>query len=91
MERLCILENYAERSVESIDDLTPRLRETLMLIAEGMTNREIADEMGIAEQTVKHYARHIYHVLGLSVESGSSCNRVRAARWYWSVTGKLAA
>ncbi|KIL50758.1 LuxR family transcriptional regulator [Jeotgalibacillus alimentarius] len=43
------------------DDLTEREREILMLIAEGKTNQEIADELYIALKTVK---THVSNILG---------------------------
>ncbi|MBT2287708.1 response regulator transcription factor [Paenibacillus albidus] len=46
---------------EAEDQLTPREREVLGLIACGMSNKEIADALVITEKTVK---THVSHVLG---------------------------
>ena len=45
--------------------LTDRERAVLRLIGEGLTNRQIADRMGLAEKTVKNYTSHLLAKLGL--------------------------
>jgi RNA polymerase sigma factor (sigma-70 family) len=52
-----------ERSLES---LSPRQREVLSLIADGKSNREIADTLCISEGTVKNYVTKILEVAGVS-------------------------
>jgi len=47
------------------DDLTPREHEILMLITEGMTNRQIGDQLFLAEKTVKHYVSGLLTKLGM--------------------------
>ncbi|WP_243077181.1 response regulator transcription factor [Microbacterium sp. SS28] len=42
-----------------------RERQILRLIAEGMTNRQIGDQLGIAEKTVKNYVSSMLSKLGL--------------------------
>lgn len=51
--------------------LTPREREVLRLLAQGLRNREIAVELYIAENTVKNHVRNILDklVLGSRVEA----------------------
>jgi DNA-binding NarL/FixJ family response regulator len=44
--------------------ITPRMREVLALMAEGMTNREIAYELGLSPFTVKNYIERIYERMG---------------------------
>ena len=48
------------------DQLTPREQEILDLIARGLTNQEIADELFIAFETVKWYLKQIYGKLHVS-------------------------
>lgn len=47
-------------------DLTPQERRILDLVAEGMTNRQIADRVHLAEKTVKNYVSNILMKMGLS-------------------------
>lgn len=44
--------------------LTPREREVLRLIAQGMSNGEIAAALFISEHTVKNHVSSIYRKLG---------------------------
>jgi two-component system, NarL family, nitrate/nitrite response regulator NarL len=46
--------------------LAQREDEVASLVVEGMTNREIAQRMGIAEHTVSNYLFRIYEKLGIS-------------------------
>jgi len=46
------------------DSLTTREREVLLLIAEGQTNLEIADQLNVSEATVKTHVSHIFSKLG---------------------------
>jgi DNA-binding NarL/FixJ family response regulator len=55
------------RAADSQDDLTPRERDVLRQLALGRSNKEIADALGIADQTVK---THVGNVLSkLQVEN----------------------
>jgi len=45
------------------------------LVARGLKNKEVADEIGTTEHVVKNYLRVIYDKLGL-------WNRVELALWY---------
>jgi DNA-binding NarL/FixJ family response regulator len=49
--------------VAEVEDLSPREREILESLAEGLSNKQIADRMGIADGTVRWHLRHIYHKL----------------------------
>ena len=46
------------------DVLTPREREVLVLLAEGRSNRSIAEELGISEGTVKAHVKAVLRKLG---------------------------
>jgi DNA-binding NarL/FixJ family response regulator len=46
--------------------LTPREEQVVALVAEGMSNREIAGELTLSEHTVKKYLFHIFDKMGVS-------------------------
>ncbi|MCH7229796.1 response regulator transcription factor [Glycomyces sp. L485] len=58
------LRSGPQRSPE-LEALTEQERRILELIGEGMTNREIAEQMHLAEKTVKNYVTRILAKLGL--------------------------
>jgi DNA-binding NarL/FixJ family response regulator len=47
------------------DDLTLRERQVLDLIADGLTNRQIGEHLGLAEKTVKNYVSGLLAKLGM--------------------------
>jgi DNA-binding CsgD family transcriptional regulator len=49
----------------SSSELTPRQREYLSLVAQGLTNREIADRLWVTEQAVKDMLRRLYPIIGV--------------------------
>ena len=51
---------------ERIERLSPQERRILDLIADGKTNRQIADEMFLAEKTVKNYVSNLLAKMGFS-------------------------
>jgi DNA-binding NarL/FixJ family response regulator len=57
-------------------DLTPRETEVLSLLAEGSTNRDIADKLSLSEHTVRAHLRGIMQKLHVK-------NRVQAAALAW--------
>ena len=59
---------------ESDHPLTVREREILQWVAQGMTNREVADVLTISDQTVKNHLKNILHKLQLE-------NRVQLTRY----------
>lgn len=51
--------------------LSPRQQEVLEGMAEGMTNREIGEELGVTERTVKAYAQELYDKLDVRNRAGA--------------------
>jgi DNA-binding NarL/FixJ family response regulator len=49
----------------SLDDLTERQREILQLLAEGMSNKAIANKLQLAEVTVKAHVSALFQRLGV--------------------------
>lgn len=63
---------HVTRSVSAADDEDPRFgalslreKQILALIAEGLSNRQIGDRLGLAEKTVKNYVSSLLNKLGL--------------------------
>jgi DNA-binding CsgD family transcriptional regulator len=52
--------------VRHAERLTPREREIVVLLAAGLSNREIGERLGIAERTVKFHVGEILARLGAS-------------------------
>lgn len=46
-----------------MEDLSPREREILELLASGFPNKQIADRLGLTDGTVRWHLRHVYHKL----------------------------
>ena len=59
---------------DALTPLTPREREVATLVARGLTNRQIAAELVVAETTVD---RHVSHILGKLGFAG----RAQVAAW----------
>ncbi len=61
-----------DKSIEQINSLTNREYEVLILIAEGLNNKDIAERLYISEKTVKNHVSNIFKKLDLN-------DRVQAA------------
>ncbi len=59
-----------------LESLSQREREVLALMAEGMSNQQIADRLGISEKTVKTHVSNVLAKLGVA-------DRTQAAVYAW--------
>ena len=66
------------RRVDPLEALTPREREVLALMAEGKSNRGIAEELVVSPDTVEKHATAIFHKLGLGDGEPTEHRRVLA-------------
>lgn len=68
---------YLERELEQVRERggqTAREREVAVLIARGLSNREVADALVISERTVEAHTGHIRDKLGVT-------SRAQTAAW----------
>ena len=52
--------------------LSEREVEVLRLLARGLSNRDMAEQLFVAPDTVKHHIQHIYDKIGLSTRAGAT-------------------
>jgi len=57
--------------------LSVRQAEVLRRIAKGLPNRQIADELSISENTVKHHAHEVFRALGVSTRTEALVAAIR--------------
>jgi len=50
-------------TASEVEDLSPREKEILELLAVGFPNKQIADRMGVTDGTVRWHLRHVYNKL----------------------------
>jgi DNA-binding NarL/FixJ family response regulator len=60
------LRRLRESGVAAVEELSPQERRIFDLIGDGLSNREIADRMYLAEKTVKNYVTNLLRKLGMS-------------------------
>ena len=71
--RISELTGQLDQAAEA-DQLTRREREVAELVAQGLTNREIADRLFLSERTAQNHLQHVLAKLGLA-------NRSQVAVW----------
>jgi DNA-binding NarL/FixJ family response regulator len=62
----------AGRSPRRGAELSPREREVLLLVAQGLANKQIARRLGIAERTVKAHLTRVFQVIGVADRTGAA-------------------
>jgi two-component system, NarL family, response regulator DevR len=63
-----------------LDSLSPQEQRVLSLIAEGRTNKEVANELGLAEKTVKNYLSNVFDKLHVTRRSQAVAMYARQKR-----------
>lgn len=63
--------------IDSGEHLTPRERELLRFLGEGLGNREIAEALGLTDHTVKFHLRSIFTKLGVRTRTEAVSVAVR--------------
>ena len=64
----------ARQAAPATVDLTPRKREVLGLVREGLANKQVARRLGISERTVKAHLTSVFQRIGVT-------DRTQAALW----------
>jgi DNA-binding NarL/FixJ family response regulator len=64
----------AQRTPDPLDALTDREREVLVLVAEGLPNKQIARRLEISEKTVKAHLTSVFRAIGVN-------DRMQAGLW----------
>ncbi len=84
-----LADRTGSESNASLSQLTPRERDVLARIAQGLSNHAIADDLGLRVRTVENLLGRILVKLG---ERGRTDHdgRVRAALFYLESTGRIA-
>jgi DNA-binding NarL/FixJ family response regulator len=59
------------RDPDPVASLSPREREVLALVAEGLSNSGIAERLTVTERTVEAHITQAFHKLGLSADAGT--------------------
>ena len=72
---LALIERRKEPTYPGAVELTPREREVLQLVGQGLSNRLIARRLGISEKTVKTHLTSVFTTIGVT-------DRVQAALWW---------
>jgi DNA-binding NarL/FixJ family response regulator len=75
------IQRDAIRNKPSSNGLTSREREIVVLVARGLSNREVAEALGVQASTVDTHLRHIYPKLEIN-------SRVELT--LWAVRNQLA-
>ena len=77
-----VVDRMRPRSGSRVDRLTPRQRDILRLVAQGLTNAAIAEHLVLAEKSVENQLTAIYAELGIDRREESLHPRVSAVLSY---------
>lgn len=74
-----VLDHLRHEPTDDADGLSTQEARVLEYVGEGLTNRQIADRMGLAEKTVKNYVSHVLGKLGMDRRSEAAAFAARVA------------
>jgi DNA-binding NarL/FixJ family response regulator len=74
-----VLDRVRRGAAGEADGLSGQERRILELVGEGLTNRQIAERMFLAEKTVKNYVSHVLAKLGMDRRSEAAAFAARRA------------
>jgi len=72
-----LAEGRGRKAAKGKNDLTEREQGVLQYIAEGKTNKEIANALSISEKTVKNHVRNIFHKLDVYDRTQAAIQAIR--------------
>ena len=75
-------DRLAERT--SLSDLTPREHEVLTCIAHGQSNRDIAQQLGIAEKTVRIHVSSVLDKMGVRDRTQAAIYAIQRGLVHWA-------
>lgn len=75
LDALCLSVPLNFREGARLDMLSKRQEQIVQLVAQGLTNRDVATHLGLSEHTVRNYIFEIFNRLGVST-------RVELVRYY---------
>jgi two-component system nitrate/nitrite response regulator NarL len=84
MEPFEALRQKLTLSARAHDSLTTRERQIMLVLAKGLTNKEIARRLRLTEGTVKVHLHNIYQKLGISNRTALAIQahtKTRQAEW----------
>lgn len=73
----CVFREMARPERSMRNELTSREQQVLMLVEQGLKNKEIATELGIRPGTVKIHLKHIFEKTGVHGRYGLALNGMR--------------
>jgi NarL family two-component system response regulator LiaR len=72
-----LMAGFSHRATSPAQDLTPRETELLQLMAQGLSNKEIAMALSLSENTVKYHLKNVLQKLGAHNRTEAAAHAIR--------------